>query len=286
MKSSADAPFPPDHMTSSIASTKTGKADKHILLAQFRQLMEASWNADNWEEMQLWFRAVASNEALRASLLQHIRRAEAMTQRPQDADWRSQVQSLLNCVKVGMMTVDEGGHPLVINQRAQNILDRKDGLLVQNGRLGANSSAGTMELRQAIATATRWRDAETVPSVSMLALKRHSAQRALIVSVRPVPKSPADQSMPVSAYLIVCDPEAPDPVQPDRLRSLYGLTPTEARLTAELANGTSLEDAAGRLGITVGTARVHLKHIFSKTQTNRQTELIHLLLNSGIGIFH
>jgi DNA-binding HTH domain-containing proteins len=257
-----------------------------MLLNQLRQLMEYSTSSNTRKAAKQWLRLLASDENLRARLLQHIQRTVDFLQRKDDSDWRSHAQSLLNSVNVGTLVVDAGGQPLVINQRAQEILDRKDGLLLQNGRLAANSSTGTMELRQAIVTATQWRSAETSASTTVLALKRHSAQRALIASVRPVPKNSTDNDFPISAYLVVCDPETPRPVQPDGLRSLFGLTPTEARLAAELANGASLEHAAERLGITVGTARVHLKHIFSKTETNRQSELIHFLLNSGIGIFH
>ncbi|HJZ12631.1 MAG TPA: hypothetical protein VJ521_10795 [Acidobacteriota bacterium] len=51
-----------------------------------------------------------------------------------------------------------------------------------------------------------------------------------------------------------------------------------AKLAAILTEGTNLREAAQRLGITVYTARDHLKRILSKTQTPRQSELMRLLL--------
>ncbi|MDZ7712587.1 MAG: hypothetical protein U5L06_05515 [Rhodovibrio sp.] len=43
---------------------------------------------------------------------------------------------------------------------------------------------------------------------------------------------------------------------------LYGLTRTQARLAAALADGATLQEAAGTLGIGLGTARTHLKAVF------------------------
>ncbi len=58
----------------------------------------------------------------------------------------------------------------------------------------------------------------------------------------------------------------------------YGLTPAEARLAAQLANGGSLEEAAGYLNITTHTARTQLKAVFAKTGARRQSELVAMLL--------
>ena len=44
--------------------------------------------------------------------------------------------------------------------------------------------------------------------------------------------------------------------------------------------GKSLEQSGEALQITSNTARSSLKSIFGKTQTNRQSELVRLLLNS------
>ena len=58
---------------------------------------------------------------------------------------------------------------------------------------------------------------------------------------------------------------------------IFRLTPAEARLAARLACGESLEEASERLAVSLGTARNQLKAIFTKTETNRQAELVALL---------
>jgi DNA-binding CsgD family transcriptional regulator len=65
----------------------------------------------------------------------------------------------------------------------------------------------------------------------------------------------------------------------DQLQSRFALTPTEARLALHLATGDSMRSAAVLLNMTYETARTHLKNIFAKTGTNRQSQLAILILN-------
>jgi DNA-binding CsgD family transcriptional regulator len=74
------------------------------------------------------------------------------------------------------------------------------------------------------------------------------------------------------------------PVEPHEklLRRVYELTDAEARFTALLLQGRKLEDIAETLAISIHTARSHLKHVFEKTRTSRQGELISLLLSGPV----
>lgn len=63
--------------------------------------------------------------------------------------------------------------------------------------------------------------------------------------------------------------------------TLFGLTESEARLASAMAQGVAVEDFASQRGITLGTARWHVKQILSKTGTNRQSELVRKLLSSS-----
>ena len=64
----------------------------------------------------------------------------------------------------------------------------------------------------------------------------------------------------------------------DRLRSHFGLTPSEARLALHLVAGETLRSAAAKFSISYETARTHLKNIFNKTGTCRQTQLVIVIL--------
>lgn len=58
------------------------------------------------------------------------------------------------------------------------------------------------------------------------------------------------------------------------LGSDWHLTPTEAQVALALAEGRSPTEIGAELDITVGTVRVHLKHLYAKTDTANQRELI------------
>ncbi|MBT4490951.1 MAG: helix-turn-helix transcriptional regulator [Rhodospirillaceae bacterium] len=57
------------------------------------------------------------------------------------------------------------------------------------------------------------------------------------------------------------------------------LNSSEAQLATVIATSQDIGTCANQMGITAETARGYLKRIFSKTDTSRQAELVHLLLN-------
>ena len=64
------------------------------------------------------------------------------------------------------------------------------------------------------------------------------------------------------------------------IQKLLGLTNKETRLALCLANGRSLQESAADIGITLSTARAHLRAIFSKTGIDRQSRLVRVILRS------
>jgi DNA-binding response OmpR family regulator/DNA-binding CsgD family transcriptional regulator len=62
------------------------------------------------------------------------------------------------------------------------------------------------------------------------------------------------------------------------LMKLFGLTPTEARVAGALANSARATDVAEELGVSQTTIAFHMRNLFQKTGTNRQADLIALIL--------
>ena len=58
---------------------------------------------------------------------------------------------------------------------------------------------------------------------------------------------------------------------------LYSFTPAEARVLAEIVDQGGLEQIATRLGVTRRTVQTHLEHLFEKTGSKRQADLIKLV---------
>lgn len=83
-----------------------------------------------------------------------------------------------------------------------------------------------------------------------------------------------------SIALLLSSPRRAVDIPTDALIQLFGLTPAEGGLVAALANGSTLEQYAQQRGVSVGTARVHLKASLKKTGTRRQSELVRLVCTS------
>ena len=76
------------------------------------------------------------------------------------------------------------------------------------------------------------------------------------------------------------DPFVAPPLPAEAFAKLYGLTTSELRVLLAMAPGLSVKEAAEVLGIGETTAQTHLQHIFRKTGTSKQTELMRLFMSS------
>ncbi len=69
-------------------------------------------------------------------------------------------------------------------------------------------------------------------------------------------------------------------VEQIRFSRAYNLTPAEARLLSALVSGERMSEYAQRRGISVTTAKSHLRALFDKTGERRQADLIRRALES------
>lgn len=79
--------------------------------------------------------------------------------------------------------------------------------------------------------------------------------------------------------LMFYHPESAPAIDTSLLYAVFGLSPAEARIAALLAEGLSLKQIAQAQGTRHDTVRKQLQSIYQKTSTNRQPELIRLLLH-------
>ena len=57
----------------------------------------------------------------------------------------------------------------------------------------------------------------------------------------------------------------------------FKLTPRELRVLAAVSEVGGVPAVASALGISEATVKTHLQHLFAKTGTNRQTDLVRLV---------
>ena len=70
-------------------------------------------------------------------------------------------------------------------------------------------------------------------------------------------------------------------IDPRLLCGMFGLTSSESRLAAALANGQTVEMAADAQGWTQSSAKTYLRNIFNKVGVTRQAELVRLILRNA-----
>jgi DNA-binding CsgD family transcriptional regulator len=68
------------------------------------------------------------------------------------------------------------------------------------------------------------------------------------------------------------------------LRSLFGLTPSEARVARALANGKSVSEIAANESVSPGTVRTHVRGVLEKTGSNRQIDAVALLVGIPLSL--
>ena len=77
------------------------------------------------------------------------------------------------------------------------------------------------------------------------------------------------------------DPERPRKPDPAILQRLFGLTPAEVAVVAEMLPPRSEDEAARRRGVAKATLRTQLHAAYGKLGVNGRDELVHLLASYG-----
>jgi DNA-binding CsgD family transcriptional regulator len=163
-----------------------------------------------------------------------------------------------------------------VNKAAAEIIAAGDGLGIEPGGLCAANPRETALVRQLIARTALQADPDAAGGA--VAVSRPSLRRPISLLVAPLPNPTGWFARGRAAVVVfVHDPERAASIPSVHLQQLYGLTPAKAALTMEVARSQGLQVSADLLGIARSTANTHLQHVFEKTQTHRQAELVRLI---------
>ncbi|HZS51610.1 MAG TPA: LuxR C-terminal-related transcriptional regulator [Bryobacterales bacterium] len=217
-------------------------------------------------------------KAVLRALMPHLKRAVLL--HGELASLRLQLSLLaghLDRCSHAFFLTDREGRVLYANAAAREIADLRDGLSLEDGVIVAASVRQNAEFREAVMEAAGGRNG----AWRRVTISRPSGAEPYRLILMPAKDSGAcpGVSRPAASILVidsVFSPELDVPV----LCELFPFTPAEARVAAKLALGRSVEEIAAELRISVETARTHVKRTLSKTATERQGELISLILRS------
>jgi DNA-binding CsgD family transcriptional regulator/PAS domain-containing protein len=186
------------------------------------------------------------------------------------------LREILEAVNFGVLVLNADARVIMANRTADAIVRVGDGLRCDHGRLACARTHETSALHHAIGNLAR---AGTVMDLYV----SRSGSRPLTVHIAPISSVTAWKGFAppaaVAAVFVI------DPLNctatVDGFAAAYGLTPSESRVLREIITCEGLVQAARKLCIAVPTAKTHLQHIFWKTSTSSQVELVQLLMRSS-----
>jgi DNA-binding CsgD family transcriptional regulator len=221
---------------------------------------------------------------LLAALLPHIRHAVRTQRHLEGASLKEQVQGeALDAFVHAIVIVDKEARVMVANRAGQQLLTDGDTLRAgRQGLMGPTPGSSTV-LRGLIQKATS--DDAAVRSGGAMLMQRPAPAEPLQVLVSPLdPEGHASALNPRgrAAMLLIIDSQYARHGLGTRLTALFGLTPAEARVACEVGKGENPNDVADRLGVMPSTVRTHLHHVFAKTATRRQAELMRLIAQLAV----
>ena len=231
--------------------------------------------------------AFDDNEVRRLEfLLPHIVRALKLQQRMRRLEREAHnLAAALDGLPTAALLVSDALKIIHLNRQADELLASCSTLRVRRGQLVPERASETSALRKAVAEAMALADGDidapmTPPQVVAIAREGKAPLEALAVPLRPRYELRQQTEEEARALLLLYDPQARPSIDAGLVEDLFDLTTTEAFVAARLAEGRSIAEIADIRRCSPATVRTHVKHIFHKTQTNRQGELVHLILTS------
>lgn len=206
-------------------------------------------------------------------LLPHLRNVYALQQRLQTL---AGVANGLDCLSFGVWLLDHHGLVVHTNAEAKRLTQEAvTGINQRSRQLVPCWRPDRPALQQALAAAT----SGTTRRNAELLLHDTSGQAWASCTIRPLHRDMLAcwgcGSRCFAIMLVQPLVHAQPPA--DALRHLFGLTPAETALACELLQHGSLADCVLVTNKSRETLRTHLKALFAKTETHRQSELIRRL---------
>ena len=215
------------------------------------------------------------------AVLPHLVRAVQMRQLLGEASrQQALVEAALHQLRFGVLLTDAQARPLFVNRMAEHHIAASNGALSLSlcglKTRHPEDAARLCRLVADAASTTAGKGLGTGGELRIACGDGSFLQLCVVPLSRECLDSGSAAPSARAAIFIACPGSIHLPWR--RVAICYGLTQMEAKLAVQLANGVSLEEVAEHLGISIHTARTHLKAVFAKTGARRQPGLVAMLL--------
>ena len=212
-------------------------------------------------------------------LLPHLREFLGLRQALAAADaLGAGLAGLLENDRIGVVQLDRFGQVLEANGPALEILRRGDGLVDRDGALDAWLPADRTRLRRLLGQALPglWGEA---PGGGSMTVQRSSGRLRLGLHVSPVGDPAADfGGRRVAALVLLVDPARRTRIDAHRVAVTLGLTASEGRVAALLAEGGRAREIAAATGWSENYVRWLIQQVYKKQGVSGQAALVRQVL--------
>lgn len=213
--------------------------------------------------------------SLETSLARYRKRREHIARHLGEPASREHLAQAMDRFPFALLIVDENHHPIYRNACAQSLLEERILTIDPAGRLRSRTNSKGL-----VPVIDRGLGRDTSTEAAAALLDEGPCQRlhAWAAPLQNGSNCP-DETL---AAVIVFDSGRGREYTWDALSTLYGLTRKETNVVNALLQGMSLEDYCAANFVTANTSRTHLKSVYRKTGTNRQSELVRLFASMFI----
>jgi DNA-binding CsgD family transcriptional regulator/PAS domain-containing protein len=222
--------------------------------------------------------------ALLRMLAPHLQQACAIAMKlGKERQGEAMIASIADQLRVGAVVCTAEGKVRWCNRSSEEMIERSSAITLSNGMLRCTRSSDQIGLMQLLADA---RSSSAHRAIGIGSPQQDAMQILALPSMPPHSVRHGWGLEDDAVSLVLLDPSHHPAFPIKATAALFGLAPAEARLAVALCRGTSVTAYAEARGISVGTARIHLKRALAKTNSRRQGELVGKLYGSIIAQMH
>lgn len=249
------------------------------------------------DERSIGFLSIYRSAKMENFQREEIRKMQLLTRHLQRAAKIStKLSQLHSASRLTEQTLDKIVHPIIVVDRERNIqsanyaaerlLMKADGLIAQAGKLGARRQQDTRAIEDSIADVL----GATINfhnTANSIAITRYPSRDRYGLTFIPISYEAtkdvlglkSDNKPAVSIWVSVPNPALA--INAEVFGRQYELTTSEICILGLLVQGHTTQEAADLLQLSKETIRTHLKSIFHKTGTNRQSQLVSKTIRSA-----
>jgi DNA-binding CsgD family transcriptional regulator len=214
-----------------------------------------------------------------ALVVPHVRRALAIGQVIDLAKIEAAaLADSLDTLPAGMFLVDASGRIVHANKSGHVMVAEADVLRAAGGRLAAVDLTANQALLDSFASAADGDAAVGRKGIAM-SLNTRGGER-YVANVLPLTsgaRRKAGISYRAVATIFVHRAALDLPSPPEAIVNEFKLTPRELRVLFAIVEVGGVPEVAEVLGVSAETVKTHLGHLFEKTRTSRQADLVKLV---------